>query len=125
MKKSITLAAVTIIGLIFASRPTDASEKLSMRVTPNVSTAPSTVIVKATVAKNSANRWLHIQADSGTFYRSSVIQLDGDRAPLVTEIRFPKLPPGLYTVVAVLGNKLGEQTVVRRAVRVLSRFGEP
>jgi hypothetical protein len=125
MKKRITLAAVTIIGLIYASGATDANEKLSLRVTPNVSSAPSTVVVKATVAKLAENRWLHIEADSGSFYRSSAIELDGDRAPLVTEIRLNNLPSGEYTVAAVLRNNLGEETVVRRTAIVLSRFGEP
>jgi hypothetical protein len=125
MKKSITLAAVTIIGLLYASGTTDAIEKLSLRVTPNVSSAPSTVVVKATVAKHSENRWLHIEADSGSFYRSSAIELDGDRAPLVTEIRLNNLPSGEYTVAAVLRNNLGEETVVKRTAIVLSRFGEP
>jgi hypothetical protein len=98
---------------------------LSLRVTPNVSSAPSTVIVKATVATDQANRWLTIEADSGTFYRSSSIQLDGDKAPTVTEIRLSNLPSGEYAVSAVLRNNLGEETTVRRTVLVLSRFGEP
>ena len=125
MKTRITLAALTLIGLITASGTTSATEKLSLRVTPNVSSAPSTVIVKATVPKNSDNRWLHIEADSGAFYRSSAIQLDGDNAPLVTEIRLNNLPGGEYTVMAVLRNNLGQETVVRRTALVLSKFGEP
>ena len=125
MKTRLTLAALTMIGMLTASGTTGASEKLTLRVTPNVSSAPSTVIVKATVAKNSDNRWLHIEADSGEFYRSSEIQLDGDKAPVVTEIRLPNLPGGEYTVVAVLRNNMGEETIVRRTALVLSKFGEP
>lgn len=125
MKTRLMLTALTIIGMLTASSRTDATEKLALRVTPNVSSAPSTVIVKATVAKNSENRWLHIEADSGAFYRSSAIQLDGENAPLVTEIRLPNLPGGEYTVMAVLRNSMGEQTVVRRTALVLSKFGEP
>jgi hypothetical protein len=125
MKTRITLAALTFFGLITASGTTSANEKLSLRVTPNVSSAPSTVIVKATVAKDSDNRWLHIEADSGAFYRSSAIQLDGENAPLVTEIRLNSLPGGEYTVSAVLRNNMGEETVVRRTALVLSKFGEP
>lgn len=121
----IAFAAVTMFGLIVATSATDANEKLSLRVTPNVSSAPSTVVVKATVARDAGNRWLHIEADSGTFYRSSAIELDGDRAPLVTEIRLNNLPSGDYTVAAVLRNALGEETVVRRTAIVLSRLGEP
>lgn len=125
MKSRLTLAALTTIGLLAASGSTSASEKLMLRVTPNVSAAPSTVVVKATVARNADNRWLHIEAESGAFYRSSEIQLDGDRAPLITEIRLANLPGGEYTVRAVLRNHLGEETVVRRTALVLSRVGEP
>jgi hypothetical protein len=124
MKSRFTLAAVTTIGLIFGSGSTGASEKLMLRVTPNVSSAPSTVIVKATVTRNADNRWLHIEAESETFYRSSDMQLEGDKAPLVTEIRLNNLPGGDYTVSAVLRNNLGEETVVRRTALVMPRFGE-
>lgn len=125
MKTRIPLAAVTMVALIFATNTTDANEKLSLRVSPNVSAAPGTVIVRAIVARDAGNRWLHIEADSGGFYRSSAIELDGDRAPLVTEIRLNNLPSGEYTVAAVLRNTLGEETVVRRTAIVLSRLGEP
>ena len=125
MKTRFTLAALTIIGMLTASGTTGANEKLTLRVTPNVSSAPSTVIVKATVARNAENRWLHIEADSGEFFRSSEIQLDGDRAPVVSEFRLPNLPGGEYVVKAVLRDSMGEETIVRRTAIVLSKFGEP
>ncbi len=125
MRAQFTLAAVTVIGLLAASGETGANEKLSLRVTPNVSSAPSTVVVKATVARDAGNRWLHIEADSGAFYRSSDVQLDGDKAPMVTEIRLKGLPSGEYTVTAVLRNAVGEQTMARKTAVVLSQFGEP
>lgn len=125
MKSRLILAAFTTIGLLLAHRDTVATEKLSLRVTPNVSNAPSNVIVKAQVARHPDNRWLYIEADSGAFFRSSAIQLDGDKAPLVTEFRLNSLPGGNYTVVAVLRNHLGHETTVRRTVIVLSPFGEP
>lgn len=125
MKNHLILAAFTTIGLVAAHRETVATEKLSLRVTPNVSNAPSNVIVQARVARHPDNRWLHIEADSSAFYRSSLIQLNGDKAPMVTEIRLNHLPGGNYTVAAVLRNHLGEATTVRRTVIVLSPFGEP
>ena len=124
MKGRLILAVSTTFGLLFAGGESTATEKLSLRVTPNVSSAPSNVIVKATVAKNPANRWLHVEADSGSFYRSSDVQLDGDKAPTVTEIRLSNLPSGEYAVSAVLRTNRGEETTVRRTVIVLSRFGE-
>jgi hypothetical protein len=126
MKSRFTFAVVlTTAGVIFGSGSPGASEKLMLRVTPNVSSAPSTVIVKATVARNADNRWLRIEAESESFYRSSDIQLDGDKAPTVTEIRLSNLPGGDYTVSAMLVNNLGEETVVRRPALVMSRFSEP
>ena len=125
MKDRLTLAAATVIGLLFAAGSPGASEKLTLRVTPNVSSAPSTVIVRAYVTPNAQNRWLRIEADSGSFYRSSEIQLDGDNAPMLTEFRLNSLPSGEYTVMAMLTDSTGEETVVRRTAIVLSRFGEP
>ena len=125
MNSRLILAVSTTIGLMFAGTQTTATEKLSLHVTPNVSSAPSNVIVKATVARDADNRWLLIEADSGSFFRSSAIQLDGDKAPAVTEIRLSNLPSGQYSVSAVLTDSLGEQTTVRRTVLVLSRLGEP
>jgi len=125
MKTARLLVAAATIGLTFAHGETAATEKLTLRVTPNVSSAPSNLIVTATIARDADNRWLQIEADSGAFYRSSSIQLDGDKAPMITEIRLSNLPSGNYAVSAVLRNQQGEETTVRRTVIVLGRFNEP
>lgn len=119
------VAAATVAILMAVSGGQSATEKLSLRVTPNVSSAPSTVSIRATVAPNPANRYLSIEADSGTFYRSSEIELDGDRAPLVTQLFLKNLPSGDYTVAAELRDNMGGRTVVRRTVIVLSRGETP
>ena len=125
MKSRLILAAGTTIGLLIATGQTTASEKLTLRVTPNVSSAPSTVIARAYVTPNAENRTLTVEADSGSFYRSSEIQLDGDKAPTLTEFRLNSLPSGEYTVTALLKDSKGAETLVRRTVLVLSQFGEP
>lgn len=118
------VAGATLAILIAATAGQGATEKLAMRVTPNVSNAPSTVTIKATVTPNAANRILTIEADSGSFYRSSQVQLEGDRAPLVTQVFLKNLPSGEYTVAAELRDNMGGRTIVRRTVLVLSRFVE-
>ena len=118
-------AALTAFGLFAVFGTTHANEKLTLRVTPNVSSAPGNVIVKAVVPRDAANRWLRIEAESGTFYRSSSIQLDGDKAPVVTEFKLSNLPGGEYAVSAVLRDSSGDEITVQRTVIVLSRFGEP
>lgn len=117
-------AAVILSGILAASASTLANEKLKLQVSPNVSSAPGTVVVKAIVEKDADNRWLRIEADSDEFFRSSDIELDGDKAPLVTELRLSNLPSGDYTVMAVLRNSSGQETIVRRTAIVLARFGE-
>lgn len=125
MTSRLLLAALTTAGLFALSGETTATEKLTLRVTPNVSAAPGNVMVKALVARDAGNRWLHIEADSGSFYRSSSIQLDGEKAPVVTEFKLSNLPGGHYAVSAVLRDNQGGETTVRRTVLVVSRFGEP
>ena len=51
-----------------------------MVVTPSKSMAPATIRVRVGVAPDADNRVLNVIADSGAYYRSSEIQLDGDRA---------------------------------------------
>ena len=114
--------ALATHGLTAAAAQTVSTRKLLLRVTPTVSSAPSNLIVTAIVAKDPANRWLSIEADSGTFYRSSAFQLDGDRAPAVTEIRLSNLPSGDYAITAVLRNNLGEETKALLSARVLARY---
>ena len=125
MRNRTILAVLTTLGLVAATGAANANDKLSLRVTPNVSSAPGNVIVQATITRDADNRWLYIEADSGSFYRSSAIQLDGDKAPAITEFKFSNLPSGEYAVSALLRDSHGEEVTVRRKVIVLSRFGEP
>lgn len=125
MTSRTAIAIATTSLLLLGGAGVTADEKLTLRVTPNVSSAPSTVVVRARIAKNAQNRVLQIGADSGTFYRSSEVQLDGESAPLVTEVRLKNLPSGEYTVVAVLLDQTGRKTVVRQTALVLSAPGEP
>ena len=81
--------------------------------------------VRAYVVPHADNRRLRIEADSGSFYRSSETQLDGDKAPMLTEFRLKSLPSGKYTVKATLFDATGQATVVQRTAIVLSGFGEP
>jgi hypothetical protein len=52
---------------------------------------------------------LQIIAESDDYYRSSEIQLDGDRAPRTTLVKFPGVPGGVYQVSAMLKGEGGEE----------------
>ena len=75
--------------------------------------------VQVTVPKNANNRSLRIEADSDTFFRSSDIELDGDKAPVITEVRLRGLPTGEYVVIAVLRDNLGTETAAQGTASVL------
>ena len=76
----------------------DAKESLSIQVSPAVAFAPVNLIVQTSVDPDPYNRALEVVADSEEFYRSSTIQLEGDRAPKTTSFVFRSLPPGEYEV---------------------------
>src|SRR5262249_12634924 len=75
-----------------------ADDPLALRVSPAVSFAPANLIVRATVEANADNRSMEVVAESADFYRSSAIELDGDRAPRTRMFEFRSLPPGVYEV---------------------------
>jgi hypothetical protein len=100
--------------LILIASPIGAGERLALRVSPAVAFAPANLIVRTTVEADVANRGMEVAAESRDFYRSSTIQLDGDKAPRTTQFEFRSLPPGTYSVRAIL---LGSDGHTRAAVR--------
>lgn len=91
-----------------------------MRVSPSVAFAPANLAVRATILADIGNRAVEIVAESSDFYRSSEIQLDGDRAPRTAVFEFRSLPPGSYEVKAVLRGIDGERASVRQQVNVIA-----
>ena len=124
MKSRIPGAIVLVIGLLAGGSTIHAVPKLTLRVTPSVSTSPATVVVTATVPKDPENRILEVVADSGSFYRSSEVQLDGDAAPLVTQIPLKNLPSGEYEIVVVLKDSRGREAVARSSAMIVPSVGE-
>jgi hypothetical protein len=124
--KTRLIGAIAIVAGMMTSRINiEAAPKLSLRVSPAISSAPATVVVTATVPKDAGNRSLAIAADSGTFYRSSEVQPEGEEAPLVTQVCLKNLPGGHYEIVVVLRDNRGNQTIARAGVMILSPGTEP
>jgi len=95
-------------------------ERLAMRVSPAVAFAPANLIVRATIEASAENRAVEIVAESENFYRSSEIELDGDRAPRTTLFEFRSLPSGTYDVKATLLGAGGrERAAARQTVNVI------
>jgi hypothetical protein len=103
----------------------DASEWLTMRVSPTQAFAPVNLWVRVQIEPNADNRVLLIVADSSAFYRSSQIQLEGDRAPKTFSIEYPNVPGGEYEVTCMLVNGMGrERATVHETARVVPSGGE-
>jgi hypothetical protein len=67
------------------------------------------------IEPEATNRVMEVVADSGGFYRSSIIELDGDRTPSTMLYQFRSLPPGEYQVTATVITANGQRRAVARA----------
>jgi hypothetical protein len=105
-----------VFGLaVMTTTVVGAKEPLSMRAYPAMSFAPANLIIRTRVEPDVDNRAMEVVAESDGFYRSSAIQLEGDRAPKTTVFEFRSLPAGDYDVRAVVIGADGEQRAVARA----------
>ncbi len=104
-----------------AALPLGAGEKITMKVSPAVSFAPANLIVRAMVLADADNRAVEIVAESDDFYRSSMIQLEGDKAARTTQFEFRSLPPGNYEVRANLyGSNGARSATIRQQINVIA-----
>ena len=103
------------IGLIMAATTADAANgSLSMRVSPATSFAPANLVIRTRVEPDADNRAIEVIADGEDFLRSSMIQLEGDRAPKTTIFEFRSVPPGEYQVTASLIAADGKRRAMAR-----------
>jgi methionine-rich copper-binding protein CopC len=100
-------------------------EPLTLKATPAVAFAPATLVVRATIAADARNRAIEVSADSEDFFRSSAIELEGDRAPRTKVFEFRSLPPGAYEVrVRLIGDDGHERARARQEVQIIATGGE-
>jgi hypothetical protein len=110
-------------GLLLAAmgNQAGAGEKIAMTASPHVAYAPAHLTVRTTIEVDAANRALEIAIDSDDFYRSSLIQLDGDNAPRVSVVEFRSVPRGEYSLSARLFGEGGEaRGMTRQTINVIS-----
>jgi hypothetical protein len=99
-------------------------ELLTIKVSPAVAMAPASLTVRATIDANADNRELEIVAESPTFFRSSRMSLDGNRAPRVSEIVFRQVPAGTYAISVSLIGARGRRAVATRSFQVIPGAGQ-
>jgi hypothetical protein len=121
MKVPLILSAFVAMTAVSAS----GDEQLRIAVSPAQSIAPANLNIRVRVVPNAENRALEIVADSGDFYRSSQIALEGDRAPATALFEFRGLPGGEYLVYGVLVDSSGHRRAMAdQQVRVIPPFGQ-
>jgi hypothetical protein len=120
---SVMKVRAALLGMLMmtATLPLGAGEKITMKVSPAVAFAPANLVVRAMVIADPENRAVEIVAESDDFYRSSMIQLDGDKAARTSQFEFRSLPPGTYEVRANLyGSNGAPRASIRQQVNVLA-----
>ena len=101
-----------------------ANEPLTMAVSPVQSFAPTNLTIRVHVEPNAANRAFEVVAESGEYYSSSRIQLDGAGAPRTISLAIRNLSGGDYDVRGALIDSTGhERAAVHKQVIVLGWAG--
>ena len=112
-------------ALFFSSAAAiNANEPLTMTVSPVQSFAPTNLTIRVHVEPDAGNRALEVVAESGDYYRSSRIQLDGAEAPRTISLEIRNLPGGDYDVRGALIDGAGrERAAVRKQAIVFGSAG--
>lgn len=110
-------------GLLLAATASSvgAGAQLTMKVSPEVAYAPADLVVQASIEASPENRALEVVVDSPDFYRSSLIELEGELAPRTTVFKLRNLPGGRYVVTTRLLGVSGQlRSTARQTVTVMS-----
>ena len=117
MRSRSIMLAFAATAALSATAGDAAEDRLRIDVYPRFTAAPAAVRVRATVARDEKNRSLEVVADGGSYYRSSLIHLDGADAATVTEMMLKNLPAGTYAVTVLLTDSDGH--AARRSSEVV------
>jgi len=97
-----------------------ANQPVTMKISPAVSFAPANLIIRTRLEPHVNNRAMAVIAESADFYRSSAMELAGDRVPRTLTFEFRGLPPGQYEVTAaIIGTDDRRRALVRARVYVI------
>jgi len=112
------VVAMGIACMLGAAGQLNGGDAMRMQVSPAVSRAPAILTVRVTVEPAADNRALEIIAESSAFFRSSQVQIEGERGVPLNVFQFRDLPTGLYQVTGVLVGVNGPRATVTRLAKV-------
>jgi hypothetical protein len=116
MKSGILIGVLLLLTL-----PCVAGDKLTMHISPAMSFEPAVLSIRLSIEPDADNRALEVVAQSDAYFRSSMVELDGERAPRTSVFEYRSLPAGSYEVRGVLIGSDGEaRATVRREVTVVA-----
>jgi hypothetical protein len=95
------------------------ADAITVKITPRVCLEGENVRVTVRVDPDPDNRMLLIEVDAVSFFRSSKIQLNGDRAPSLHTLFLRSPPSGTYVVRATLTHTDGITRSTPMKLRVL------
>jgi hypothetical protein len=140
-----TVTAAGLLALIFASAGTAGAQSVQpvaakrvaarvpaddapvrLRLAARVVSAPADFSGLVRVTPNADYRLLRVVLDSDNFYRSSDIQLEGDRSPTNHFLWWRSLPAGTYRIVVTVFGTQGPRTQVTQEFLVVGDvLGQP
>ena len=96
----VRLFAITMAMALSWSTPTFVADESPLEVTvyPRTCGSPCTIRVTVRIERHASNRAFVLELDSWSYFRSSVIPLDGHDAARIHEREFESLPAGTYEV---------------------------
>jgi hypothetical protein len=103
----VLLAGLSLATILSSSAA--ANEPLAARVRPVGCVAPCDILIQAFIEPHASNRVIEFIVDSGVFFTSSRLELNGERAPRAQEVRFRDVPSGEYEVRVTLIGTDGER----------------
>lgn len=106
MARTIVRSLALIIPLVaFAGTSGSAKDNVEIRLNGRFFAEPATVQLIVAVEPNAENRRLRVEADGDSMYRSTEIDLAGDKEQRLHTVEFKNLSAGGYTLRAqVLSN---------------------
>ena len=120
MRVPLMLSGLLALTTVSAS----GTDQLRIAVSPAQSFAPSNLNIRARVVPNPENRAIEVIAESGDFYRSSQIPLEGEHAPATIMFEFRGVPGGEYLVYGILTDSVGHRrAVAQQEVKVIDTSG--
>jgi hypothetical protein len=112
--------ALLLAGILMSVAPVGGAESLQINVSPMQSFAPANLYVRLSIEPNANNRVVSIVAESGDYFRSSEVALEGDQGPRTVIVQFRSVPGGQYEIRGTVGDVMGNEVAsARQSVFVL------